>query len=210
VFLCVGEEGDKLTFYVTNFPDHIPLFRVRQAFEVCGILTDVYIARHGNARGQEFDFVRYVNVKSKEKLAHALYNVWIDQNCVWAREAKFYRFAHNDIAPRVSNSVVKNNEIKVQPLLVSRDEGVKNVRRGNLVLGENGEGVFVRQGKQTEVREQGVGGVTVKVGEIAVCVGGDRGKKKGRPGEGESATAGGSVVGGKAGGGCGFPVRVQG
>jgi hypothetical protein len=84
------------------------LFRLRQEFEVCGILSDIYIARHLNARGQEFGFVRYVNVKNKEKLAQALNNVWIDNNCVWAREAKFDRFAHNDIAPRVSNLVEKN------------------------------------------------------------------------------------------------------
>jgi len=90
----VGKEGDKAAFYVTNFPDQLPLFRLRQAFEVCGIMTDIYIARHRNPRGQEFGFVRYVNGKNKEKLAEALNNVWINNNCVWAREAKFYRFAH--------------------------------------------------------------------------------------------------------------------
>lgn len=41
VLLRVGEEGNKAAFYVTNFPDQLPLFRLRQAFEVCGILTDV-------------------------------------------------------------------------------------------------------------------------------------------------------------------------
>ena len=63
-----GNQGCKASFYVTNFPDNMPLFRLRQAFEVCGILTDVYIARHRNVRGQEFGFVRYVNVKNTVKL----------------------------------------------------------------------------------------------------------------------------------------------
>ena len=31
------EQGRKAAFYVTNFPDNLPLFRLRQAFEVCGI-----------------------------------------------------------------------------------------------------------------------------------------------------------------------------
>ena len=46
-----GVQGRKASFYVTNFPDNLPLFRLRQAFEVCGMLIDVYVAHHRNARG---------------------------------------------------------------------------------------------------------------------------------------------------------------
>lgn len=72
----VVEFRDKASFYVTNFPDNMSLFRLRQAFEVCKILSDVFIARHRNARGQEFGFVRYMKVKNKDKLSQALNNVW--------------------------------------------------------------------------------------------------------------------------------------
>ncbi|AES97288.1 DUF4283 domain protein [Medicago truncatula] len=68
----VVEFRDKASFYVTNFPDNMSLFRLRQAFEVCKILSDVFIARHRNARGQEFGFVRYMKVKNKDKLSQDL------------------------------------------------------------------------------------------------------------------------------------------
>jgi len=62
----VVEYRNKASFYVTSFPDNMSLFLLRQAFEVCGILTDVFIARHHNIRGQEFGFVRYVKVKIRK------------------------------------------------------------------------------------------------------------------------------------------------
>jgi hypothetical protein len=161
------------------------LFRFRQAFEVCGILTDVYIACHRNARGQEFGFVRYVNVKNKEKLAQALNNVWIDQSCVWAHEAKFDRFAHNDVTPRVSNITVKKTSTQEQLVVQFRDEGAKLVRRGIQVLGVNDEGVNVRRG-QMVMGKNGGGGKTVTVGDVKVHVWGEGGKQPvGRSGEGE-------------------------
>lgn len=46
------KHGYKASFYVTNSPKNLPLFRLRQAFEVCGMLSDLYVARHRNARGQ--------------------------------------------------------------------------------------------------------------------------------------------------------------
>jgi len=58
--VSTGASVRKVALYVTNFPDNLPLFRLRQSFEVCGMLSDVYVARHRNARSQEFGFVRYV------------------------------------------------------------------------------------------------------------------------------------------------------
>lgn len=37
-------QGLKVSFYITNFPNNLLLFRLRQSFEVCGILSDVYVA----------------------------------------------------------------------------------------------------------------------------------------------------------------------
>jgi hypothetical protein len=62
----------KVTFYFANIPDFMPLFRLRQYFEVCGILSDVYVARHLNARGQVYGFVRFLNVKNRDKLGQSL------------------------------------------------------------------------------------------------------------------------------------------
>jgi hypothetical protein len=46
--------GGKVTFYFTNIPENMPVFRLRQFFEVCGILSDVYVARQLNVCGQVY------------------------------------------------------------------------------------------------------------------------------------------------------------
>jgi hypothetical protein len=143
------------------------LFRLRQAFEVCGILTDVYVARHRNARGQEFSFVRYVNVRNKEKLAQALNNIWMGQCRIWAREARFDRFAHNDLEVRVSNEVARKEVVVRQPMVRSGVEGVKHVSGGDQKLGEKGEG-----------------DKKVTIGSVEVSMVGKGGKKKVRREEG--------------------------
>lgn len=67
--------GHKASFYFTNILDSMPLYRLQQCFEVCGILSDVYIARRLNARGQVYGFVRFMNVKNRDKLGKALNNI---------------------------------------------------------------------------------------------------------------------------------------
>lgn len=46
----------KVTFYFANIPDCMRLFRLRHFFEVCGILSDIYVARKFNYRGQRLRF----------------------------------------------------------------------------------------------------------------------------------------------------------
>jgi len=101
------------------------LFRLRQAFKVCGVLTDVFVARHRNARGQEFGFIRFANVKNKEKLSKELNNVWIYKDRVWAREARFDRFAHNDVSIVPSTVTVRKPKVLEVPVGNIRGEGVK-------------------------------------------------------------------------------------
>jgi len=52
-----------VSFYFTNVPDDISYSSLRQGFEVCGIMEDVYLARKGNVNGAVFGFVRYGKVK---------------------------------------------------------------------------------------------------------------------------------------------------
>lgn len=123
-----------------HFPDSMLLFRLRQAFEVCGILSDVYVSRYRNARGQEFGFIRYVNIKYTDKLSQAVNNVWIGECRVWEREARFDRFAHNDVSSMVSSIAVKEEEGK-RRVVVCRlvREKKKKVRWGNLNKEDGGE-----------------------------------------------------------------------
>jgi len=93
--------GCKVSYYFTNIPECLPIFLLRQQFEVCCILTDVFIARQQNARGHVYGFVRFSNVRNSDKLSIALNNVWFGHLRVWAREAKFDRFATNDKKPPI-------------------------------------------------------------------------------------------------------------
>ena len=86
-----NNDRSKATFYFTNIPEAMPVFRVRQYFKVCGILSDIYIARQLNLCGQVYGFVRFESVKNRDNLEHALNNIWIDDYRVWAREARFDR-----------------------------------------------------------------------------------------------------------------------
>jgi len=119
----VGDSGGKVSLYVTNFPDFMSLFRMRQCFEVCCMLSDVYVARYRNARGQVFGFVRFVNVKNIDKLSQALNNVWIGQCHVWAREERFDRFAQYDVEPRVSKTGLRKEEVVVKVSQAVRKRG---------------------------------------------------------------------------------------
>lgn len=125
-----GLSNLKATFYFTNIPDRLPLFRLRKFFEVCGILSDVYLARRLNARGQVYGFVRFLNVKNRAKLGVALNNIWIGDYRVWAREARFDRFADFDKGVKV---VRKMDRIDVkggvsQPVVVTLRKGIQNVK----------------------------------------------------------------------------------
>ena len=59
--------GSKVTFYFANILDFISLFCLRQFFEVCGILSDVYVARQLNYRGKLYGFVRFENVRNRKE-----------------------------------------------------------------------------------------------------------------------------------------------
>ncbi|AES75307.1 RNA recognition motif [Medicago truncatula] len=84
--------ASRASFYVANLPDNAHYVDIRKAFEVCGILSDVYVARNRNARGQNYGFVRFIKVKDVVKLQKALNNVSLGQYRVWANIARFDRF----------------------------------------------------------------------------------------------------------------------
>ena len=160
------KHGYKASFYVTNFPENLPLFRLRQAFEVCGILSDLYVARHRNAPGQEFGFVRFVNVKNKIKLLQALNSVWVGECRVRAKEAMFDRFAHNDVSVVNPKILVRKEGVEVVVAAPRQGEGVKQERKGDTVVV-----------KRDDERKVTVGMVVVSVAELGR-------KKKVRLGEG--------------------------
>ena len=80
-----------VTFYFTNISALIPYHILRQSFEVCGILEDLFVARKFNAQGKAYGFVRYGNVKNVEKLTKALNDVTFGTFRVFATVARFDR-----------------------------------------------------------------------------------------------------------------------
>jgi len=64
-----------VSFYFTNVPEFIPYVYLRQGFEVCGILEDLYVAKNYNAQGKVYGFVRFGKVKNVAKLTKALNEV---------------------------------------------------------------------------------------------------------------------------------------
>jgi hypothetical protein len=103
---------------------------LRKAFEVCGILSDIYVSKTRNVHGQVYGFVRFINVKDTAKLQKALNNVFFGQNRVWANVARFDRFG----------------EVKKE-LLQKQAEGIKSVEEG----GKNKSKINI-DGKKTTVR----------------------------------------------------------
>ncbi|KEH26171.1 hypothetical protein MTR_5g049880 [Medicago truncatula] len=121
---------DRVSFYFTNIPKHFPGHRLRHYFEVCGILSDVFVARRPNARGQVYGFVRFLNVKNRDKLGQALNNIWIGDCCVWAREARFDRFAtfDEDFREEKRDRSSSLRVVEAKPVVITHGEGIVNVR----------------------------------------------------------------------------------
>jgi len=83
-----------VSFYFTNVPDNISYTSLRQGFEVCGIMEDVYLARKRNVNGAKFGFVRFSKVKDIDKLLKAVNNVWFGDCKVVAKVSSFDRFGN--------------------------------------------------------------------------------------------------------------------
>jgi len=83
-------------FYITNFPDRLLFVDLTKGLEVCGILSDVYLSRFRNVRGQRFGFANFLKVRDVEKLKKALNNVFFWDLRLFANVAKFDRFVDDE------------------------------------------------------------------------------------------------------------------
>jgi len=57
-----------VAYYITNISEHLQFHDLRNGLEVCGILSDVYVFKNHNARGQIFGFAKFIKVRDVEKL----------------------------------------------------------------------------------------------------------------------------------------------
>ena len=77
-----------VTFYFTNFPLQTPNFILRQGFEVCGMLEEVFVPNKLNMYGAAYGFVRFSNVRDVDKLLRAVNNVYFGHMRVKASDRK--------------------------------------------------------------------------------------------------------------------------
>ena len=143
---------ESVSFYFTNVPLDISYISLRQGFEVCGIMEDVYLARKRNVNGGAFGFVRYSKVKDVEKLLKALNNVWFGDWRVVAKVASFDKFGRSQVVGGKREGV-KNSD-GVRNSMVVRDEEVVGVMgREDETLGDGSKKVTngVVQSKQRYV-----------------------------------------------------------
>ena len=109
--------------------ENISYIALRQGFEVCGILEDVYLAKKRNVYGGVFGFVRFGKVLNVEKLLKALNNVWFGDYRVVAKVASFDRFGN------------RKNDVRVKDEVVNFKGGRDiNVVRDNFMVQERGVG----------------------------------------------------------------------
>jgi hypothetical protein len=80
-----------VTFYFTNFPMQAPNFILRQGFEVCGMLEEVFIPNKLNVNGEAYGFVRFSNVRDVDKLLRAVNDVHFGHLRVKASLAQFHK-----------------------------------------------------------------------------------------------------------------------
>jgi len=112
ILVTTGKQS-YVSFYFTNVPEDISYFSLRQGFEVCGMMKDVYLAKKRNLNGGVFGFVRYGNVKDVKKLLKALNNVWFGDYRVVAKVASFDRFGHRRQAVGVEGVADIKKELDV-------------------------------------------------------------------------------------------------
>jgi len=154
-----------VTFYFTNVPDMVPYYIVKESFEVCGILDNLFLSRKRNKQGQIYGFARYVNVRDVEKMLKALNNISFGQYCVWAKVARFGRQPLEVVKPSVREVV--------RGVAVREKEQNRDVRKimteGAKFVGEGGQTVTGAVNNIVNVREEArLGKATVKEGGVNV------------------------------------------
>ena len=79
-------------------------------------------------------------MKNKTKLLQAVNNVWLGECRVWAKEARFDRFAHNDVVVANSKRTVRKEGVGAAVAAPRQGEGVKQEREDGTVVDRRGAG----------------------------------------------------------------------
>ena len=119
-----------VTFYFTNFPLQAPHFILRQGFEVCGMLEEVFVPNKLNMYGEAYGFVRFSNVRDVDKLLRAVNNVYFGHMRVKASLARFHKTNPITKVVEAAGKDLSASEIvgRVGNMTMMRDDGAKGVQ----------------------------------------------------------------------------------
>jgi len=92
-----------VSFYISIFPHDVGYVALWKGLEVVDMLSDVYVARYRNVKGQHYGFARFTKVQDIEKLNKALSNVLFDNWRLYTNFACFDRFGGKEVAGRLES-----------------------------------------------------------------------------------------------------------
>ncbi|GAU32773.1 hypothetical protein TSUD_323420 [Trifolium subterraneum] len=132
------KDGDHIngavSFYYNNILDEATMTDLREEFGRCDQLLDVFISKRRNARGRRFGFVRYNNVRDKERMVRALNHVWLGSFKVCANVAVFKRQLEKKKVGEGDR--VKHDRADVVPVYIRQAGSVAHTKEGAVVLKE--------------------------------------------------------------------------
>jgi hypothetical protein len=78
-----------VVFDIANIPKHLLYVDLRRELEICGMLSDVYVSKKHNVRGQIHGFVKFIKVCDVEKLNKPLNNVFFWDKLIISKGCHF-------------------------------------------------------------------------------------------------------------------------
>lgn len=142
-------------FYFTNFPMHAPNFILRQGFEVCCILDEVFVPNKQNVNSEAYGFVRYSNVRDVDKLLRDVNGIFFGHMRVHATLTRFHKVTPKGTIREGEGGLVKDDGVKGKNVIsVAMWKGLdgEGEKRESLgmkdVTGVRKEGELLRWGKR--------------------------------------------------------------
>ncbi|KAD2804667.1 hypothetical protein E3N88_38044 [Mikania micrantha] len=89
----------EITFFVSNLPEGISDDRFREIFKIYGLLSDAYLARKRDRKGNIFGFVQFKDVKDIGKLISELNRIKLDGAKLGVNIARFNKDGKRFVIP---------------------------------------------------------------------------------------------------------------
>ncbi|KAJ0580704.1 putative RNA recognition motif domain, nucleotide-binding alpha-beta plait domain superfamily [Helianthus annuus] len=104
------------SFYIGNLPADCSSFLLRDVFAGFGAMTDAYVPRKKDKKGNTFGFVRFEDVRDAQYMANSLCTARIDYRRLFVKPAKFAKefVRKNQYAPTVNQVQAEKQGHEIQ------------------------------------------------------------------------------------------------